>query len=283
MRLTVEDYKNWTHKSVTLMGMSGVGKTHLSNLLRSQDWFHYSGDYRIGARYLDESILDMIKEQAMQVPFLRDLLRKDWIYIRNNITVDDLGPVLAFVGKLGNPELGGVRLDDFVRRQEEYRQAEIKTMYDVPDFIRKAHNIYGYNHFVNDVGGSLCELDEPNVIELLAEHSIILYIKVTTKEEEETLINRAISDPKPLYYRAEFLQEQLAIYLAEMGIAQAEDMIPNDFTRWVFPRLFHSRIPRYEAIAKAHGYTVTSAEVAQVKTEADFNKLIETAIARHED
>lgn len=34
-------------------------------------------------------------------------------------------------------------------------------MRDVPEFIRKAQLIYGYSHFVNDVGGSLCELDEP--------------------------------------------------------------------------------------------------------------------------
>jgi hypothetical protein len=48
----------------------------------------------------------------------------------------------------------------------------------------------------------------------------------------------------------------------------------------VFPRLFHSRIPRYEAIAQPHGYTVTSDEVAQVKDEDDFLALIELAIAR---
>ena len=56
-------------------------------------------------------------------------------------------------------------------------------------------------------------------------------------------------------------------------------MEPDAFTRWVFPRLFHSRIPRYEAIAKS-GYTVTSEEVAQVRDETDFLQLLETAIAR---
>jgi hypothetical protein len=50
----------------------------------------------------------------------------------------------------------------------------------------------------------------------------------------------------------------------------------------VFPRLFHSRIPRYEAIAQPHGYTVTSQEVAQVRDERDFLALLETAIARKE-
>ncbi|WP_020559725.1 hypothetical protein [Thiofilum flexile] len=280
MRLSVEEYRHWSHKKVTLLGMSGVGKTHLSGMLRQHNWFHYSGDYRIGARYLDEAILDMIKEQAMQVPFLRDLLRKDWIYIRNNITVDDLGPVLAFVGKLGNPSLGGVALNDFVRRQAQYREAEIKAMLDVPEFIQKAHTIYGYEHFVNDVGGSLCELDQPGIIELLAEHTLILYIQVTTKAEEQKLIDRAKSDPKPLYYRPDFLQQQLAIYLQEQGLPHAEALVPDDFTRWVFPRLFHSRLPRYEAIARDYGYTVTSEEVAAVKNEADFNRLIESALAR---
>ena len=56
-------------------------------------------------------------------------------------------------------------------------------------------------------------------------------------------------------------------------------MDPDAFTRWVFPRLFHSRVPRYEAIAK-DGYTVTSSEVAKVRDEADFLDLLETAIAR---
>jgi hypothetical protein len=44
--------------------------------------------------------------------------------------------------------------------------------------------------------------------------------------------------------------------------------------------LFHSRVPRYEAIAGPHGYTVTSQEVAQVKNQDDFLALVEAAIAR---
>jgi hypothetical protein len=48
----------------------------------------------------------------------------------------------------------------------------------------------------------------------------------------------------------------------------------------VFPRLFRSRLPRYEAIARPHGYTVTSHEVAGVRDERDFLELVESAIAR---
>ncbi len=279
MKMDVEGFRRWKHKRITLLGMSGVGKTYLSTILRRHHWFHYSGDYRIGTRYLDEPILDLIKQQAMQVPFLRELLRKDWIYIRNNIKVDDLGPVLSFVGKLGDPEKGGVPLPEFMRRQALYREAEIAAMRDVPEFIRKAQEIYGYDHFVNDVGGSLCELDEPSVIELLKAHTLILYIKVTDKEEEDKLIHRAQSDPKPLYFRPDFLRVQLKAYLEEKGLDFAAQMDPDDFTRWIFPRLFRARLPRYEAIAR-DGYTVTSREVGQVRDDRDFLLLVEQAIAR---
>ncbi len=280
MKFSLEQFRAWDNKKVTLVGMSGVGKSYLSTMLRDgANWFHYSGDYRIGTRYLDEPIMDMIKQQAMQVPFLKELLRNDWIYIRNNIKVHDLGPVLSFVGKLGNPELGGVELEDFIKRQAQYRQAEIDTMYDVPEFIGKAQQLYGYPHFVNDVGGSLCELEEPGVMEMLTEHTLILYIKVTNQAEENKLIDRAVSSPKPLYYRPEFLLEHLDMYLKETGLTYAAEMDPDDFARWVFPRLFRSRLPRYEEIAK-QGYTVTSEEVARVKSEADFMQLLETAIGR---
>lgn len=281
MKFTVEAFRSWPHKCVTLLGMSGVGKTYLSVMLRRQEWFHYSGDYRIGTRYLDEHILDLVKAHAMRDAFLRELLRLDRISIRNNIKVNDLGPVLSFVGKLGNPELGGVPMAEFSRRQALYREAEIAAMLDLPVFVRKAQEIYGYAHLVNDVGGSLCELDEPRVIDLLAAHSLILYIRVPEADEIK-LIHRAQADPKPLYYRPEFLRTAVKDYLQARGLDYVAQIDPDDFTRWVFPRLFHARVPRYEAIARPHGYTVSSEEVALVRDEQDFLQLLEQAIARAE-
>jgi hypothetical protein len=281
LKLTVDELRTWENKCVTLLGMSGVGKTYLSTLLRRQDWFHYSGDYRIGTRYLDEHILDLIKRQAMKIPFLKDLLRRDWIFVRNNIKVDDLGPVLSFVGKLGNPERNGLPLGEFNRRQVLYRDAEIQAMMDLPKFVRKAQEIYGYRNLVNDVGGSLCELDEPAVIDLLARHSLILYIRVPS-EDEPKLIARAQADPKPLYYRPEFLKAAVTDYLHLRGLEFVAQIDPDDFTRWVFPRLFHARVPRYEAIAQPWGYTASSTEIAQVRDEPDFLSLLEQAIARKE-
>jgi hypothetical protein len=279
MRLSIEQLRRWENKSITLLGMSGVGKTRLAHILRKHQWFHYSGDYRIGTRYLDEAILDNIKQQTMPIPFLRDLLRSDSIYISNNITVDNLKPVSTFLGKLGDPEHGGLALKEFKRRQALHRQAEIAAMKDVPEFIRKATEIYGYQHFVNDAGGSVCELDDTEVLGILAEHSLILYIQAT-EEDEEALIRCAEADPKPLYYREAFLDEQLAIFMKERGVSYIALIDPDEFVRWIFPHLFYSRIPRYQAIADEHGYTVTTTELAAVKNEADFLNLLETVIAR---
>ena len=279
MKLTIDEFRAWEHKSITLLGMSGVGKTRLANILRKHNWFHYSGDYRIGTRYLDEAILDNIKQQAMQVPFLRDLLHSDSIYIANNITVDNLKPVSSFLGKLGDPEAGGLPLPEFKRRQELHRLAEIAAMRDVPEFIRKAQAIYGYKHFVNDAGGSVCELDDAETMQVLAEHTIILYIKASTKDEQE-LMRRAESDPKPLYYREAFLDQQLEIYMRDNGLPYVAMIDPDAFVRWMFPRLFYSRIPRYEAMAEQYGYTVTTDELHDLQNENDFLTLVETALAR---
>ncbi len=279
MKLTVEQFRNWQHKSITLLGMSGVGKTRLSCILRQADWFHYSGDYRIGTRYLDEPILDNIKLQAMQVPFLRDLLRSDSISIRNNLTIDHLKPVSSFLGKLGNPELGGLPLSEYKHRQRLHLAAEIAAMKDVPAFIEKAQSIYGYENFINDAGGSVCELDDDEVLEVLDRHTLIVYIQAT-HDDEQMLIERARSAPKPLFYREAFLEELLETYMTERELEYPSQIEPDDFVRWTFPRLFYSRIPRYEAIANRYGYTVTTDEIAQVNHADDFVELLADAIGR---
>ncbi len=279
MRLTAREFRDWDSKRITLLGMSGVGKTRLACMLRRRDWFHYSGDYRIGTRYLDEPILDNIKAQAMQIPFLRELLRSDSIHIINNITVDNLAPVSSFLGKLGNPELGGLGLAEFKRRQALHRDAEIRAMRDVPAFIDKARSIYGYRHFINDAGGSVCELDDPETLDTLAEHTLIVYIKASHEDEQE-LIRRAESDPKPLYYREDFLDRQLAEYMAAEALDYVAQIDPDAFVRWIFPRLFYERIPRYERIAADHGYTVSTEELWAVEDEAGFLQLIERALER---
>ena len=102
-------FRTAAQKRVLLFGMSGLGKTYLSNMLRDAgDWFHYSVDYRIGTRYMGEYIADNFKREAMKVPLLRELLMTDSVYIASNITFNNLAPLSTYLGKPGNPDKGGV-------------------------------------------------------------------------------------------------------------------------------------------------------------------------------
>jgi hypothetical protein len=277
MRFSHKEFTDLEHKAVTLLGMSGVGKTTLANKLPKDRWFHYSGDYRIGTKYLEEPILDNIKKQAMKTSFLRDLLRGDSIYIRSNITVHNLAPISSFLGKVGNPALGGLTVEEFKERQRLHREAEIGAMKDVAAFIRKAREIYGYEHFINDAGGSVCELDDAEALNTLIEHTVILYIRADEDMEQE-LIRRQIQDPKPLYYEERFLDAQLAEYMTGEGLSEVEEIHPDKFVRWIFPKLVARRRPLYQDIATRYGYTVEAGEIDKVGDETDFLALIHDTV-----
>ena len=275
--MTPEQFRGARRRAVTLMGMSGVGKTVLANRLPATRWFIYSGDYRIGTQYLREPILDNIKLRAMEVPFLRDLLRSDSIYIESNISVHNLQPVSTFLGQLGDPGQGGLPYDEFLRRQELHRGAEINAMRDVAPFIEKAERIYGYRHFVNDAGGSICELGDEDATRTLVEHTVILYLEASPEDEEE-LLERARANPKPMYYSPEFLRRCLPEFLNEQGLSDIAQAQPEAFTRWAFPRLIAHRRPLYGKLAAEHGYTVPARIAQQVRSETEFVDLVADAL-----
>tara|TARA_B110000014_G_C20058872_1_gene551311 strand:- start:188 stop:1030 length:843 start_codon:yes stop_codon:yes gene_type:complete len=280
MKTTHNEFIKSPNKAITLLGMSGIGKTTLANKLPKSQWFHYSGDYRIGTKYLEEPILDNIKERAMKIEFLADLLKTDSIFISSNITVDNLLPISMFLGKIGDPKKGGLSLDEFLKRQKMHKDAEIKAMMDVPEFIEKSRRIYEYDHFINDAGGSICELNDTEAMSTLIENTLILYIEDDDNIRDD-LIQRARENPKPMYYTEEFLLEHLEYYAKETGEID-QNINPNNFVRWVFPRLLDYRKDKYEIIAKNYGYRVKASEIALVEKETDFIELVAQAIKSNE-
>ena len=271
--MTAGQFRQWPNKAITLLGMSGVGKTTFSSKLPSDTWFHYSGDYRIGTKYLDEPILDNIKAHVMQNDFLRGLLLSDSIHIRNNITTEHLHPISQFLGMIGNPELGGLDVQEFKRRQALFRDAEVQTMSDVDLFMNKARQIYRYPHFVNDAGGSVCGLNEEECWQHLSEVTAILYLEASD-EMEQLLLERALQNPKPLFYENEFLDQHLQMYLEHNDLKLVSEIVPEEFFQWVFPRLMGFRRSQYQAIAHKYGYTINAENILESRDEKDIIDLI---------
>jgi len=271
-------------KRVLLFGMSGLGKTHLANLLREGgDWFHYSVDYRIGTRYMGEHIADNFKREAMKVPLLRELLMTDSVYIASNITFDNLAPLSTYLGKPGDPAKGGLPFAEYMQRQEQHRLAEIAALHDTGHFARRAQGIYGYPNFVCDSGGSICEVVNPHdaadpVLTALSQDTLMIWIEGSEAHTAE-LVRRFDRAPKPMYYQPAFLHAAWADYLAETG-ADEDAVDPDAFVRWTYARALAHRQPRYAAMATNWGLKVRAEDVARLRSAEDFTDLVATALDR---
>ena len=277
-----QDWNDAARKRVLLFGMSGLGKTHLSSMLRDQaSWFHFSVDYRIGTRYMGEHIVDNFKREAMKTPFLAELLRSDSIYIGSNITFENLSPLSTYLGKPGDPARGGLPIEEYRRRQDQHRIGEIAALMDTPHFIDRAAEIYGYDNFVCDTGGSICEVVDPEdpadpLLTTLSDNLLLVWIKGNDGhvDELEARFNRA---PKPMYYQPEFLDRIWADYLSQQGVTP-DQVDPDAFVRWAYRQAMDHRQPIYAAMARNWGITVEAADVARTRSPADFDALIGDAL-----
>ena len=277
---TAEAYREAPAKRVLLFGMSGLGKTHVARMLRASGaWFHYSVDYRIGTRYMGELIADDFKRHAMRVPYLRDLLMTDSIWIGSNITFENLAPLSRYMGQPGDPGRGGLPFEAYMERQAQHRAAETAALLDTRRFIERARAIYGYPHFVCDTGGSICEVVEPSdpedpVMRALASDHLLVWIEGGEAHADD-LVARFDRAPKPMYYRPEALRPLWEGWLAEHGPEGRVD--PDAFARHAYRRAIAERRPRYAAMAR-WGVTIAAGDAARADTPEAFDALIAGAI-----
>jgi hypothetical protein len=279
---SAQDWRNAPQKRVLLFAMSGLGKTYLSKMLRDTgDWFHYSIDYRIGTRYMGERIADNAKREAMKVPFLRDLLRSNSIYIGSNISFDDLKPMSSYLGKPGDPAKGGLPWDEYTRRQDEFQAAEVAALMDTGHFIKRSVDLYQYPHFVCDTGGSICEWVDANdpkdtVLTELSQKTLMVWIEGTEAHTAE-LVRRFDKEPKPMSYDPAFLLQTWQDYLTEFNVAP-DKVDPDDFIRWAFAKALAHRQPRYRAMAENWGITVQQDDVEKIRDAEGFVGMIADAL-----
>jgi len=246
-------------------------------MLSQERWFHYSVDYRIWTHYLDEELNDYLKSLAMQNPTLKKLLSKDAITLEHRVHFNNLYATSVYMGMLGDPDLGGSSLDTFNQRMAKHASAEISAMLDIPKFQKRAMDLYSYPDLLVDASGSLCEIMEPDlddpVLKLLSKIGTIVYLRASERHEDE-LIRRAIADPKPIYYRPDFLNSELPGLLKKFGVNHVENIDPIDVGAYLYPKLIKHRIARYEAISRLTGVQLDMDETIDIRNEDDLLNLI---------
>ena len=275
-----DEYHAAERKALFLFGMSGVGKTRIAGLLRhSCGWYHYSVDYRIGTRYLGEHISDSLRRMAMAVPALSKLLRSDSIVLRSNLSFANLTPLSEWIGAPGNPEEGGLSFEEYLRRQRLHRDAEIAAIRDCDIFIERAKDVYGYDCFVCDSSGSVCEVTDPedtsdSLFANITRSMLPVYIRAGTGHRDKLLRRFALA-PKPMYFNEQFLRHVWADFL---GDDPPESADPTEFLRYAFSRLLDWRIPRYESLARKWAVTIDADRIAAIDSGQAFEDALSEAI-----
>ncbi len=246
MKITAKEFKDLPRKSITLIGMSGAGKTHISCKLEQWGWHNYSCDFEIADKYL-KAELDNLE----------------------NISASDISALSNYLGKLGNPEKGGFLLEKFKSRQKAYYDAESAALANMKAALDSSNK-----DFVHDSTGSLVEIEDHDLIKKIGEQSLFVYLKTGEKEEKEVL-QRARDYPKPLFFPPKFLKEKLEQYISENNLSGVENIEPDEFSRWVFPLLFAARKPKYQKLADLYGITIPSSEFTDLQSSDDFIAIIE--------
>ncbi len=249
MKPDPESFLAERNKAVTLMGMSGAGKTHTSCMLATFGWRHYSCDYMIGTKFL-------------KIP---------------GVSMKNLRPLSVFVGQVGNPAKGGLDIEEFKRRQNLYYDAECQSLKDVSREIALLRESGG-GHFINDSTGSLCEIEDRVLLDQVGHQTLFVYIKAS-REEEMQILERARRYPKPLFFPRDRFDGWVETFMQENNIPEIEEIEPDEFSRWVFPHLFESRLPKYQALADRYGVTIPSEEFKAVHSEKTFLDCIAKALS----
>ncbi len=226
---------------VSLMGLSGVGKTRATKKLQEA-----RGD-RVRSHSIDKAI--WTGRSALRDDFER------WAIETNrdigHVAADSLVVTADYLGMLVDPSKGGLPEEEFRRRQALHAQAEREAVLQVNNIIKYPSD------WVIDLSGSFCEVVDPwhpndEVINVIKQNTTSLLIKAT-REHIGKLANQQNEKPKPLYYRPEFLDEQIPIMLDFYNVANMEDLSPIAVSDFLYPRLMEERMRRYAAIVASMG------------------------------
>lgn len=238
--------EHWTgRRPLALIGMSGCGKTFLSQTLANKGFFHYSVDWEIAnilRPQILESVIEKIKNQSQ---FFKNLHENFLLKTDLSLTFDDLSTVTTFVIPLN--ENNKVSFKNLITNQRLYKAAELQAMNGF--FLRFKNNANNYEGIICDATGSIFEVasDSAEMIENLKNNATTVYIE-TNETHIQTLVTRSKNAIKPILYNERFLNKNLQEYYSVKEINDDFE-IDAAFFQWVFPNLLKYRQECYQQLA----------------------------------
>ena len=143
------------------------------------------------------------------------------------------------------------RSREFKKRQHLHREAEIGAMRDVAEFIVKAQEIYGYDHFINDAGGSLRRARRrADRARRSPTHTLILYLKARPGARASSSCSARSMTRSRSTTRSSFWTRSSRSTSPKPSSTASGQIVPDEFVRWIFPALVAHRRP---AIRSARG------------------------------
>ena len=249
MKIVTNENSGFQFKRFALLGMSGLGKTFISrNLLKRDNWSHYSVDYEIG-----------------------QLLFKDkYKHLLKGFDIDNLTHLSNFLGKPGSSLLGGIPFSEYISRQHLHRDAEIQATLNACSLVEKSPEL---SNFICDTSGSICELVNPSDKNDLLLTSISRNFLIVCLEAPDyiyqVLIDRFLAKPKPMYYEENFLNSLWQTF--KSSSQNTDDKInPDDFMIFGFKALIERRKAIFDKISKNWGITLNFEHLRKVKTATDL-------------
>ena len=242
-------------RDILLIGMSGIGKTLLSSFLnQSGAWRYVSIDAQIQGQYLRKQILDTFNAEVSKGAMLSRLQELGILNLGDELCKDTLAPLTSYLGMPGDPDRGGIEFNEYVKRQNFHRQAELTA-------VEGLLSLESDQPVLADSSGSFCELFAAGDPTFSALKDRFLIVSLRESDElVQNLIVRYVENPKPIYYPPDLLSEYWSEY-SEMTGDRDRNIDPTMFALWSYQKLISVRRDKFAALAKHSDISISAADL----------------------
>ena len=251
-----DDFVKAPRHAVTVFGMAGVGKTRLAPLLQRERLVPLLGRlphrHALHGRVHRRQLQARGDEGAVPARPAALGLDLDLTPTSPSTTSSRSRPISA---RPATRKRGGLTLAEYQRRQDQHRVAEIAALHGCAATSSSGrHELYGYDDFIADTGGSLIEVVDPDnaddpVVKTLTEHTAAALHPRHRGRTPTSSSGASRTRPSRCTTSRTSSPRNGPSTRSSTGRQSDDDVDPDGFGAWGFEALLHDRLPRYQALA----------------------------------